>query len=534
MEAKLIAEEIRSGKAILGIELGSTRIKSVLIDTKNVPVAQGAFDWENSFIDGIWTYPLDKVYEGIAESYARMKEDVMQKYGVELTKLRALGISAMMHGYLVFDKSGNLLVPFRTWRNTITTEAAAKLSALFDYPVPERWSISHLYQAVLNGEKHVGDVAFMTTLSGYVHWKLTGKKVLGVGDASGMFPIDIATKNYNKKMLAQFSSLVAEKNYGWNIESVLPEVLVAGNDAGSLTKEGAVLLDKDGTLESGIPLCPPEGDAGTGMVATNSVAKRTGNVSAGTSVFAMVVLEKELSKTYSRKIDLVTTPDGSLTAMAHANNCTGEYDSWIGVFGEAAAALGARFDKGTLYDALLGLALKGDKDCGGLMPYNYISGESMTGLESGRPLFVRTQSAGFSLANFMRAQLFTALGALRTGMDILFDKEHVALDTLVCHGGFFKTAETGLRVMAAAMHTKVAALETAGEGGPWGIALLASYMVHKNGRSLAQFLNEDVFASSESKTVVPDPADVEGFNTFFARYTKGLPVVKAATEYIDW
>ena len=413
-------------------------------------------------------------------------------------------------------------------------EAAAKLSALFDYPVPERWSISHLYQAVLNGEKHVGDVAFMTTLSGYVHWKLTGKKVLGVGDASGMFPIDIATKNYNKKMLAQFSSLVAEKNYGWNIESVLPEVLVAGDNAGSLTKEGAALLDKDGTLESGIPLCPPEGDAGTGMVATNSVAKRTGNVSAGTSVFAMVVLEKELSKTYSRKIDLVTTPDGSLTAMAHANNCTGEYDSWIGVFGEAAAALGARFDKGTLYDALLGLALKGDKDCGGLMPYNYISGESMTGLESGRPLFVRTQSAGFSLANFMRAQLFTALGALRTGMDILFDKEHVALDTLVCHGGFFKTAETGLRVMAAAMHTKVAALETAGEGGPWGIALLASYTVHKNGRSLAQFLNEDVFASSESKTVVPDPADVEGFNTFFARYTKGLPVVKAATEYIDW
>lgn len=533
MTTQEIAKEITSGRAILGIEFGSTRIKAVLINSKNEPVAQGAFDWENSLTDGIWTYSLDEIHRGLASSYAGMKKDVQEKYGVRLTKLHAMGVSAMMHGYLAFDKEDNLLVPFRTWRNTITGEASAKLSELFNYPIPERWSISHLYQAVLKKEPHVGSVSFLTTLAGYVHWQLTGKKVIGIGDASGMFPIDTATKDYNKQMLGQFSALVEDRHYGWKIENLLPEVLSAGMNAGTLTKEGATLLDAENDLEPGIPLCPPEGDAGTGMAATNSVAKRTGNVSAGTSVFAMVVLEKELSKAYNGKIDLVTTPDGSLTAMAHANNCTGEYDKWIKLFGEAASALGAQIDKGRLYDTLLYAALKGDKDCGGLIPYNYISGESMTGLNSGRPLFVRTQNCNFNLANFMRAQLFTSLGALRTGMNILFDNENVKLDTLVCQGGFFKTADVGLKIMAAAMHTPVAALSTAGEGGPWGMAVLASYMVNGRGRQLEQYLNEDVFTSSESKTVQPDAADVEGFNKFFERYTKGLAVEKAAVENID-
>ncbi len=533
MTVEEIAEEIRTGKTILGIEFGSTRIKAVLISTRNEPVAQGAFDWENSLTDGIWTYSLGEIHRGLSSAYAAMKKDVQSKYGVKLTKLRAMGVSAMMHGYLAFDGNTNLLVPFRTWRNTITGEASAKLSSLFNYPIPERWSISHLYQAILKNEKHVSDVAFITTLAGYVHWQLTGRKVLGTGDASGMFPIDTATGTFNKKMLAQFSELIAGRHYGWKIDDLLPEVLTAGKNAGTLTKEGAALLDADKDLESGVPLCPPEGDAGTGMTATNSVAKRTGNVSAGTSVFAMVVLEKDLSKAYSGQIDLVTTPDGSLTAMAHANNCTGEYDKWIKLFGEAASALGAQFDKGRLYDTLLELALKGDKDCGGLIPYNYISGESMTGLSSGRPLFVRTQNCSFNLANFMRAQLFTALGALRTGMDILFDRESVRLDTLICQGGFFKTTDVGLRIMAAAMHTPCAALSTAGEGGPWGMALLASYMVNGKGRKLEQYLNEDVFASSKSTTVQPDAEDVEGFNKFFARYTKGLAVEKAAVGNID-
>jgi sugar (pentulose or hexulose) kinase len=526
-------DEIETGKAILGIEFGSTRIKAVLINTRNEPVAQGAFDWENSLVDGIWTYSLEDVRRGLSTAYAAMKKDVRTRYGVKLTKLRAMGVSAMMHGYLVFDRNNKLLVPFRTWRNTITGEASAELSNLFNYPVPERWSISHLYQAILKNEKHVSDAAFFTTLAGYVHWQLTGRKVIGTGDASGMFPIDTATGTYNKRMLGQFSERIADRHYNWKIEDLLPEVITAGKNAGMLTKEGAALLDADEDLESGVPLCPPEGDAGTGMTATNSVAKRTGNVSAGTSVFAMVVLEKDLSRSYNGQIDLVTTPDGSLTAMAHANNCTGEYDKWIKLFGEAASALGADFDKAGLYDVLLELALKGDKDCGGLIPYNYISGESMTGLSSGRPLFVRTQNCSFNLANFMRAQLFTALGALRTGMDILFDRENVKLDTLVCQGGFFKTAEVGLRIMSAAMHTPCAALSTAGEGGPWGMALLASYMVNGRGRRLEQYLKEEVFSSSKSTTVQPDAADVEGFNKFFSRYTKGLAVEKAAVENID-
>lgn len=530
MTSEEIKNEIVAGKTILGIEFGSTRIKAVLINSKNEVIAQGSFDWENSLVDGVWTYSLDEVNCGLRETYACLKKNVLQKYNAKLTKFFSIGISGMMHGYLAFDKNGNLLVPFRTWRNTMTREASAKLSSLFNYPVPERWSISHLYQAILKNETHISSLAFLTTLSGYVHWKLTGQKVLGIGDASGMFPIDAREKNYNQKMLCQFSDLVSTKNFLWNSESVLPKVLVAGEKAGVLTKEGALLLDKDGELEEGVPFCPPEGDAGTGMVATNSVAKRTGNISAGTSVFAMLVLEKELSKMYPRQIDLVATPSGLPVAMSHANNCTGDYDAWIQVLGKAAEVLGAKFSKAQLYDTLLGEALKGDDDCAGLLPYNYISGESMTALDEGRAIFVRSPNAHFTLANFMRSHLFTALCAMRCGMDILFEKENVQCDALVCHGGFFKTREVGLKIMAAAMHTKTIAMETAGEGGAWGIALLASYMMNGQKRRLEEFLHEDVFTENEVTIIEPNEKDVVGFNIFYERYMNGLPIVKTATE----
>ncbi|WP_191013792.1 xylulokinase [Treponema zioleckii] len=524
---------IESGNAIVGIEFGSTRIKAVLIDETNAPVAQGSHTWENSLVDGIWTYSQEEIIAGLQSAYSDLKSDVQKKFGVALKKIRALGISAMMHGYLAFDKNGTLLVPFRTWRNTITGEASEKLSSLFCYPIPERWSISHLYQAILNKEPHVKDISFFTTLAGFIHWKLTGQKVLGIGDASGMFPIDTATKNYNKKFIEKFDNLVADKKFAWKLEDLLPKVLLAGEDAGTLTADGAKLLDPTRELEAGAKLAPPEGDAGTGMIATNSVAKRTGNVSAGTSVFAMVVLEKDLSKAYNGLIDLVTTPDGALVAMAHANNCMGEFDHWVNLFDEVLKATGCNVDKGTLYGTLLKAALEGDKDCGGLLPFNYLSGESITGLTEGRPLFVRTQHANFTMPNFIRAQLFTALGALRTGMDILFDEENVKIDSLTGHGGFFKTAETGLTVMSAALHTPVSALETAGEGGPWGMAVLASYLVNGGGKTLDAWLAEKVFATSKKTTVSPKQDDIEGFNKFFARYTKGLAIEKAAIESIE-
>lgn len=532
MNVEEIKSEIQTGKAVLGIEYGSTRIKAVLIDSKNEPIASGAFDWENSLVDGIWTYSEDLIHEGIVTAYKNLKDDVKSKYGVELKTLKALGISAMMHGYLAFNKEGKMLVPFRTWRNTITAKASAELSELFAYPIPERWSIAHLYQAILNGEEHVKDVAFFTTLAGYAHWKLTGEKVLGVGDASGMFPIDSSCCDYDKAMITKFNNLVSPKGFNWKLEDILPKVLCAGKEAGRLTEEGARWLDPTGSLEAGCLMAPPEGDAGTGMTATNSVAARTGNVSAGTSVFAMIVLEKPLSKAYSGLIDMVTTPDGMPTAMAHANNCTGEYDKWIKLFGEAATLLGANFSKGELYDKLLAEAMKGAKDCGGLIPYNYISGESMTGFSEGRPLFVRKQNAEFNLANFMRAQLFTALGALRTGMDILFDKEKTQLDRLTCHGGFFKAENVGLPVMAAAMHTPVSAMSTAGEGGPWGMAVLASYAASGAPCALGDWLNKEVFASAKVTTVEPAPEDVAGFNEFMKNYAAGLAVEKAAVENI--
>ncbi len=523
---------ILAGESVLGIELGSTRIKAVLINDRNEPIAGGGSDWENTLTDGYWTYSLDDVWKNLAICFANLKQDVQQKFGITLTKVKALGISAMMHGYLAFDKGGKLLVPFRTWRNTTTHTASDELSDLFDYPVPERWSISHLYQAILNKEEHVKDVSYICTLSAYVHWLLTGKKVLGIGDASGMFPIDINTSDYDEVMVSKFNTLVQQKGFSWKIESLLPRVLLAGEEAGTLTPEGSRLLDPSGSFVPGIPLCPPEGDAGTGMVATNSIAQRTGNVSAGTSVFAMIVLEHELSKSYNKFIDLVTTPDGSLVAMAHANNCTGEYDRWMALFAQVLEATGAKIPKHQLYDTLLGKALEGAKDCGGLLPYNYISGETMTGIYEGRPLFIRLTENEFTLANFMRAQLFTALGALRVGMDILFEDEKVEIDTINGHGGFFKTPVVGQTMMAAALHTPISVLDTAGEGGAWGIALLASYLAHKDKMKLQDFLSEKVFASSAASVITPSKEDIDGFNAFFINYKKGLAVEKAAVEHL--
>lgn len=529
MDTKAIIE---NGEAILGIEFGSTRIKAVLIDNNTKPIAMGGYDWENTLSGGLWTYALEDVRKGMQSSFKNLAADVATRYGTRITRLKAIGISAMMHGYLVFDKDGKQLASFRTWRNTNTGEAADRLSALFAYPVPERWSISHLFQAILNEEESVKDIAFMTTLSGYVHYLLTGKKVLGIGDASGMFPIDSDTNNFDAGMIDKFSYLVKDRGFSWSIKSILPKVLVAGEDAGILTKGGALLLDPSGTLAEGCPLCPPEGDAGTGMVATNSVRKKKGNVSAGTSVFAMVVLEHTLRHSYPKFIDLVTTPDGSPVAMAHANNCTGEYDKWMHLFSEVLDTMGIKTKKGELYDKLLSTALEGDKDCGGLLPYNYISGETMTGIYEGRPLFVRAQDASFTLANFMRAQLFTALAALRTGMDILFENEGVKIDSLTGHGGYFKTAKVGQTIMATVMHTPLTVMSTAGEGGAWGIALLASYLVKGKGIPLADYLDEIVFAGAESSTIIPKEEDIKGFDRFFATYKRGLPLEKAASEFI--
>ncbi|MDC7124441.1 MAG: FGGY-family carbohydrate kinase [Spirochaetales bacterium] len=524
-----IKEYIESGKASLGIELGSSRIKAVLIGEDYNPIADGGFAWENSLIDGIWTYSIEEVWKGVAECYKELKNNVMDKYGVKLTKFNAIGFSAMMHGYLAFDKNGKLLTPFRTWRNNITEKASEELSELFDYPIPQRWSIAHLYQSILNNEQHVKDLDFFTTLSGYVHWKLTGKKVIGVGDASGMFPISADTQNFNTIMLKKFNKAVEDNGYNWKLENLLPEVLVAGKEAGKLTEEGAILLDPSGDLSAGIPFCPPEGDAGTGMVATNSVKKRTGNVSAGTSVFAMIVLENELTKRHS-ELDLVTTPDGSAVAMAHSNNCTGEYDKWVTLFKEVADASGAKVSKSDLFGILFNKALNASPDCGGLLCYGYLSGEHITGFAEGRPMVVRRPEAELTLGNFMRAQLFTALCAMRTGLNVLFDDEKVEVDVINGHGGFFKTPEVSGPIMAAAVNTKVNILETAGEGGAWGMALLAGYLGNK--KELSEYLDTEVFKNSSTVSFKPQKKDLEGFDQFFTRYTKGLPIERAAVENI--
>ena len=529
-EMCMIKEDIMNAKTALGIEFGSTRIKAVLIDSEHAPVASGSHEWENRLENGIWTYTLEDVWTGLQDAYSNLAADVKAQYGVTLQKVGAIGFSAMMHGYMAFNGAGELLVPFRTWRNTMTGEAAEKLFSLFDYNIPQRWSIAHLYQAILNGEEHVKDIAYLTTLAGYIHWKMTGRKVLGVGDASGMFPIDPKTKDYDQTMVEKFDALVAEKNFPWKLCDILPQVLVAGEDAGTLTEEGARLLDVSGNLEAGIPVCPAEGDAGTGMVATNSVKQRTGNVSAGTSVFAMVVLEKELSRAYP-ELDLVTTPDGSLVAMVHCNNCTSDLNAWVHIFKEFMQAMDLPVDMNQLFGTLYNKAMEGDKDCGGVMAYNYFSGEPITGFDEGRPLFARRPDAKFTLANFMRSHLYSSLATLKIGMDILFKQEHVELDELMGHGGLFKTKGVGQSIMAAAANVPVTCMETAGEGGAWGIALLAAYRKdRKEGETLDTYLSDRVFAGQKGSTLAPDPADAAGFDEFIKAYQAGLPMEKAAVE----
>jgi sugar (pentulose or hexulose) kinase len=520
---------IESGKTALGIEFGSTRIKAVLIGTDHSPIASGSYEWENRYENGVWTYHLEDVWTGLQESFRQLRSEVQAKYNVPLKTVGAIGFSAMMHGYLAFDKNGKLLVPFRTWRNTITGKAAEQLTKLFQFNIPQRWSIAHLYQAILNKEPHVRDIRFQTTLAGYVHWKLTGQKVLGVGEASGMFPIDSKTNNYDARMLKAFNAKLKTKKFQWKIEDILPKVLMAGDAAGTLTQEGAKLLDPTGQLPAGIPLCPPEGDAGTGMVATNSVAERTGNVSAGTSVFAMIVLEKPLSKLYP-EIDMVTTPTGKPVAMVHSNNCTSDLNAWVALFKEFTQALGVETSESKLFEMLYTKGLAGDADCGGLLAYNCFSGEHLTRLPEGRPLFVRTPESRFTLANFMRTHLFSALGALRIGLYI-FDKEKVKIDQVLGHGGFFKTKDVGQKIMAAAMNVPVSVMETAGEGGAWGMALLASYMLHKTAKEpLEAYLADKVFAGQKSTTIAPDPKDVAGFAAFMERYKKGLVIERTAMD----
>ncbi|MDA3834238.1 MAG: FGGY-family carbohydrate kinase [Spirochaetales bacterium] len=524
-EAKKLIED---GLSILGFELGSTRIKATLITPGGTLLSSGAHDWENRLINGIWSYSLDDIWTGVAACFEELIKNIYLEYNVRLTRFAAGGFSAMMHGYLVFDEGGSLLIPFRTWRNNITKEASKELTELFAYPISQRWSIAHLYQSILNGEEHVSRISYITTLAGYVHWKLTNSKVIGIGDASGMFPVDTDLQDFDSVMLEKFDRKVKKYGFGWKLRDILPTVTTVGETAGKITPEGARMLYPHGTLKSGIPLCSPEGDAGAGMAATNSVRERTGNVSAGTSVFSMLVLEKKLKKVHP-EIDLVVTPDGKLVGMAHSNNCSSDYDAWINLFSQAGKALGITAPKSEVYDKLLGLALQADADAGGLLSYGYVSGEHVTGFSEGRPLFVRKPDSAFTLPNFMRSLLFTSLCALRTGLNILFE-EGVTVDEIRGHGGFFKTKGVGQRIMAAATNIPVSLLDTAGEGGSWGMALLAAYMIRsERSEKLPEFLDA-VFAESISSAVQPQPEDVEGFNTFFERYHKGLPIEALAVR----
>jgi sugar (pentulose or hexulose) kinase len=538
METK---QAILTGNTSLGIEFGSTRIKAILIDDSFLPIASGSRDWENRFEDGVWTYHLDDVRTGLQDCYKSLAEDVQSKYGIALGKVGSIGISAMMHGYLVFDKNGEGLVPFRTWRNTITEKAAAELTALFNYNIPQRWSIAHLYQAILNREQHLSDIAFITTLAGYVHWKLSGEKVLGLGDAAGMFPFESGTSNYNQKMMRQFDDLSASHGFSQKLTDIFPRALKAGENAGVLSAAGAGMLDPSGVLEAGLPLCPPEGDASTGMVATNSIRERSGNVSAGTSIFAMAVLEKDLSHVHS-EIDPLVTPVGKPVAVVHGNNCLTDLDAWVRLFGEAAELTGGKVNKAALYDFLYYKALEGEADCGGLISYNYCSGEHITGFKDGRPLFVRLPDSRFTLANCMRSLLYSAIATLKLGVDILIEQEQVHLDCLLGHGGLFKTQGVAQKFMAAALNTPVSVMDSAGEGGAWGIALLAAFMRRGRGGacgdksrdiSLEDFLDNEVFSGNSGQKINPDPGDVKGFKNYMEHYIKGLSVERAAVENLS-
>ena len=523
-------DQIRDGRAVLGIEFGSTRIKSVLIDQDFRVIASGSHEWENDYVDGVWTYSEQAIINGLRSSYADLKKDVRDRYGITLTRIASMGVSAMMHGYLPFDKDMNLLVPFRTWRNTITGEAAEKLTRLFSFNMPQRWSLSHLYQAILNGEPHVRDIDFLTTLAGWIHFLLTGKKVLGVGDASGMMPISSDTCSYDEFMVKQFDALVADYGFPWKLQQILPSVLCAGENAGSLTESGARLLDPEGDLEPGCPLCPPEGDAGTGMTATNSVRVRTGNVSAGTSIFSMIVLEKPLSRVYP-EIDIVTTPTGRQVGMVHCNSCTSDINAWVNLLREFAGLLGIRTDAADVFTRLFTKSLEGDPDCGGLVNFNYLAGEPVTGLPEGRPMFVRLPDASMNLANFMRAQIYASMETLKYGMEIM-NREQVAIDCVYGHGGLFLTPGVGQNYLAAAIHAPVTVMETAGEGGAWGIALLADFMVRRGQEeTLEDYLDAHVFTGMKQVTVSPDPKDEEGFNAYMERFLSCIPAQKAAVEH---
>ncbi|MDC7781401.1 xylulokinase [Priestia megaterium] len=526
-----IKQAIAKGKTSLGIELGSTRIKAVLIDENFETIASGSYEWENLLEDGFWTYNLLDIITGLQSAYREMKQEVERSYGITIRTVGSIGVSAMMHGYMAFDKTGELLVPFRTWRNATTTAAAKELTEHFQFNIPERWSIAHLYQAIINQEKHLPRIDYMTTLAGYIHWLLTGSKALGIGDASGMFPIDERTQNYSEAMMKQFDDLISHKGYPWQLSDILPAVHTSGEQAGTLTAIGASILDQSKNLQPGIPFCPPEGDAGTGMVATNSVRKRTGNVSVGTSVFAMIVLDKKLSNVYP-EIDLVTTPNGSPVGMVHANNCSSDLNAWLGLFREFSEAMGQKVESDKLFEVMLNKALEADPDGGGLLSYGYFSGENITGVESGRPLFVRSAKSNFNLANFMRTHLFTAFGALKIGMDLLVKEENVKIHSILAHGGLFKTPVVGQKMMAAAINTPVSVMDTAGEGGAWGMAILSSYMLNKNeNESLEDFLDDKVFKEVTAQEIYPDELDVKGFEAFIKRYKKGLVIEKAAAEH---
>ncbi|MCD7708788.1 MAG: FGGY-family carbohydrate kinase [Clostridiales bacterium] len=521
---------IADGRAVLGIEFGSTRIKAVLIDEAHAPIASGSHGWENRLDGGIWTYTTDDIWGGLQDCYRDLARDVRKRYGVELRRLAAMGFSGMMHGYMPFDGAGGLLVPFRTWRNTTTGEAAERLSELFGFNIPQRWSIAHLYQAVLDDEPHLNEIKYLTTLAGYIHWKLSGQKLLGIGEASGMFPIDGKARGYDRGMMEKFDALPEVKRYPWKLSDLLPEIRLAGEAAGALTEEGARLIDPSGALEAGIPLAPPEGDAGTGMSATNSVAARTGNVSAGTSVFAMVVLEEPLRRVHP-EIDMVTTPAGDPVAMVHCNNCTSDINAWVGLLREFADAFGMEIGADELYGKLFCKAPEGERDCGGLLSMGILSGEPVIGLDEGRPLFVRKPDARMSLPNFMRAQLYSALAALKIGCDILFKEEKVKVDTLYGHGGLFKTKGVGQGILAAAMDAPVAVMETAGEGGPWGMAILAAYMANKSeGEGLDAYLSNRVFAGQKGEVMQPDPADAKGFDEYIVSYKAAIKAQQAAID----
>ncbi|GAB3605259.1 FGGY-family carbohydrate kinase [Conyzicola nivalis] len=516
------AAAITAGRTSLGIELGSTRIKICLIGDDAAVLAVGSHEWENAFVDRVWTYSLDDAWSGIRAAYADLVSDAEARYGVRPDGFGAVGVSAMMHGYLAFDHAGEQLVPFRTWRNTTTGVAAAELTELFGLNIPLRWSIAHLHQAVIDDEPHVADLDFVTTLAGYVHWRLTGRKVLGVGDASGMFPIDAATKTYEAALLEKYEARVP----ALDLAALLPEVLVAGQNAGVLTAEGAALLDPTGTLRAGAVLAPPEGDAGTGMVATNSVAPRTGNVSAGTSIFAMVVLERPLTSVH-HELDLVTTPAGDPVAMVHCNNGASELAAWAGLFGSFAAAAGSPLDSDAVFDVLFRAALDGEADAGGLLAYNHLAGEPIAGLDEGRPLVVRTPDSRLTLPNFMRAQLYGVFGTLALGMRVL-EGERVGLDQMFAHGGMFRTAGVAQRFLAGALDAPVAVAHTASEGGAWGMAVLAAFAASESSETLDAYLRDRVFAGAVFETVAPDATDVAGFATYLDDYRAGLAVERAA------